>query len=152
MKKQSLLLEQIDQKLKEFDAVSKVLPPPTGWIKAIRMALGISLVQLGSKLSISKQSVSEMEKREQSESITIKSLRQAGEAMDLKLVYGFISKDGSLEALIERRAMELAVRIVKRTSNTMRLEDQENSEERIQKAIIQRTEELKRDLPKALWD
>jgi hypothetical protein len=70
----------------------------------------------------------------------------------MKLVYGLVPNDGSLDALIERKARELAIKIVSRTSNTMRLEDQENTEERIKKAIEQRTDELIRELPKVLWD
>jgi hypothetical protein len=70
----------------------------------------------------------------------------------MKLVYGFVPKDGSLDALIERKAKELAIQIVMRTSQTMLLEDQANTEERLQKAIEDRTNELKRDMPKTLWD
>jgi len=64
----------------------------------------------------------------------------------------FNPKDGSLDALIDRKARELATKIVLRTSNTMRLEDQENSRERIQKAIEERTEALKNEMPRSLWD
>jgi hypothetical protein len=34
----------------------------------------------------------------------------------------------------------------------MRLEDQENNPKRIQKAIKEKTEELKSEMPKYLWD
>jgi len=34
----------------------------------------------------------------------------------------------------------------------MQLEDQGNSKERIEKAIKERTEEIKNELPKVLWD
>ena len=40
MNKNKLQLEQIDRKLKAFDAATKVTPPPTGWLKAIRLSLG----------------------------------------------------------------------------------------------------------------
>lgn len=46
----------------------------------------------------------------------------------------------------------MAQKIVNRTSTTMKLEDQENTQERIQKAIETRTENIKQSLPKALWD
>ena len=55
-------------------------------------------------------------------------------SMDMKLVYGFIPIDGSLDALITRKSYQLAAEIVGRTSNTMKLENQENSNERIKKA------------------
>jgi hypothetical protein len=46
----------------------------------------------------------------------------------------------------------MAEKIVKRTSVTMQLEDQGNSPKRIKKAIDELTEELKREIPKSLWD
>lgn len=39
-----------------------------------------------------------------------------------------------------------------RTSHTMKLEDQENREERLQKAIEDRAEQIKQEVPKYLWD
>ena len=138
--------------MQEFTGLVKVVPPPTGWIKAIRTSLGMSLLQLGNRLSVTKQSVRDMERREQEGSITIKALREAAKALDMQLVYGLVPLDGSLEKLIERKAKELATEIVMRTSNSMRLEDQENTQERIQKAIDERTSLLKNEMPKILWD
>jgi hypothetical protein len=50
------------------------------------------------------------------------------------------------------RALEMATKIVQRTSNTMKLEDQENSKERIEKAIKERAAEIINKTPKILWD
>jgi hypothetical protein len=72
--------------------------------------------------------------------------------MDLELVYGFVPIDGSLDALIERRAMELATQIVKRTATTMELENQANSKERIENAIRERAATIQNEMPKILWD
>lgn len=135
-----------------FASLQKVAPPPTGWLKAIRTALGMSLQQLSKRLSITKQSMQEIEQREKDGSITIKSLREAGKALDMQLVYGFVPNDGSLEAFIERKAKELATQIVLRTSNSMKLEDQENSKQRIEKAIEERAAVIKNEMPKNLWD
>jgi hypothetical protein len=57
-----------------------------------------------------------------------------------------------LDALIERRAAEIATQIVLRTSNTMKLEDQANSNERIEEAIKERATAIKNEMPKILWD
>ena len=132
--------------------LQKITVPPTGWIKAIRAALGMSLLQLGSKLSITKQSAQDMERREKDGSITLKALREAAEVLDMHMVYGFVPKDGSLEQLIDRKAKELARSIVLRTSNSMKLEDQENSKQRIDKAIEERSLAIKNEMPKTLWD
>jgi len=147
-----LQISQLEGKLKSYSKIKKIAAPPTGWVKAVRLALGMSLQQLANKLSITKQSTQEIEKREKDGSITIKSLRQAAKALDMDLVYGFVPNDGSLDALIERKAKELAVKIVKRTSNTMKLEGQENSEARVKKAIVERTAILKNEMPKMLCD
>lgn len=93
--------------------------PPTGWIKAIRTAIGMSMKQLGNKLNVTKQAVMDMERREKDGSITIKSLREIARVMDMQLVYGFVPNDGSLEALIEKRATELATQIVMRTARSL---------------------------------
>ena len=126
--------------------------PPTGWIKAIRTTIGMSKQQLGNKLNVSKQGILDIEKREKDGSITIKSLKEIARVMDMQLVYGFIPNDGSLDKLIEKRATELATKIVLRTSNTMKLEDQGNTNKRIEKAIKERAEEIKNVMPKILWD
>lgn len=136
----------------EFAPLQKLAVPPTGWTKAIRSALGMSLQQLGNKLGITRQSARAIEEREKDGSITIKSLREVGKALDMQLVYGFVPNDGSLDALIERKAKDLATQIVLRTSNTMKLEDQENTRQRIEKAIEERAFAIKNEMPKILWD
>ena len=152
MAKKRLQAEQLDIRIKEMSSLEKVSIPGTGWIKSTRTAIGMSLVQLGNRLGITKQSVQEIENREQQGTLSLKTLRDVAKAMDMKLVYGFVPTDGSLEALIDRKATEAATKIVMRTSASMKLEGQENNEQRIQKAIAERADELKRDLSKILWD
>lgn len=152
MKKKSLQIQQMDTKMGKMATLRNTPQPPSGWIRAIRSALGMSLQQLGNRLSMTRQSAQEIEKREQSGAITLKSLREAAQALDMQLVYGFVPRDGSLEALIDRKAEELAWKIVMRASQTMVLEDQQNSGERLQKAILERTAAIKAEMPKALWD
>lgn len=152
MTTKSLQLKQLNTKMLLFEAPGKMLMPHAGWIKTIRKSLGMSMQQLGNKLSVTKQSIQEIEMREKDGAITIKSLKELGKAMDLKLVYGFVPKDGSLDDLIERRANELAKKIVLRTAQTMKLEDQAVSAERLQKAIEERAESIKKEMPKILWD
>jgi predicted DNA-binding mobile mystery protein A len=107
---------------------------------------------LANKLGITKQSVQEIEIREKEGAITLKSLRETARALDMELVYGFVPKEGTLNKYIESKARSLAEKIVSRTSNTMKLEDQQNTNERIKKAIEDRTLKIKQELPKTLWD
>ncbi len=152
MNKKKLQIEQLESRIKLFSPTRQLPNPPTGWVKAIRLALGMSLQQLANKLSMTKQSVQEIEIREKEGAITLKSLRETARALDMELVYGFVPKDGSLENYIEIKARSLAKKIVSRTSNTMKLEDQENTKDRLKKAIEERTVIIKEELPKALWD
>ena len=152
MGKKSLQIQQLNSKMLSFASLQKIAPPPTGWIKAIRNAIGMSMLQLGKRLSITKQSVQDIERREKDGSISLKALREAARALDMQLIYGFVPNDGSLEALIDRKATELAKQIVQRTSNSMKLEDQENSKQRIEKAIEERATIIKTEMPKTLWD
>lgn len=152
MKKNKLQIEQLDKKLKPFIALKNVTQPIEGWVKNIRSSLGMSLEQLGRRLDITRQSTQNLEKREVEGSITLKALREAGSAMDMRLVYGFIPNDGSIEKLIERRAKTIAQEIVLRTSGSMKLEDQENTPARIKKAIEERFTEIINEQPKILWD
>jgi predicted DNA-binding mobile mystery protein A len=150
--KQHLLLQQADKKLDHFKHLKSTVIPPKGWINTFRIALKMSLRQLGNRLRISPQSVKEIEVREANGTITLNSLRDVANAMDLKLVYGFVSKHESLEQMIEKRANELAIEIVMRTNATMTLEDQQNSRERIEQAVAHKTAEIKFEMPKFLWD
>ncbi|WDF79702.1 mobile mystery protein A [Mucilaginibacter sp. AW1-7] len=151
-KKQQLVIEQMDKKLIVFKSVENVIIPSKGWLNAVRVSLKMTLQQLGNRLNITAQSANDLEMREALGTISLNRLREAANALDMKLVYGIIPKDGSIELMIEKRAKELAKKIVLRTSNSMKLEDQENSGERIEKAINEKAEEIKAELPKYLWE
>lgn len=151
-RKQRLILEQTDQKLKPFGAVVDVVVPSEGWIYTIRKALNMSLRQLAKRLNVSPQAVKGMEQREKSGAITLSALQDAAKSLDMKFVYGMVPNDGSLEELVKQRAMEVASEIVLRTSQSMKLEDQENSRRRLVIAIDEKMQELKNEMPKFLWD
>ncbi len=152
MKKQKLILDQIDRKILQLRNIEDLSIPSTGWIKAIRQSLGMSMRQLGIKMGITAQSVREIEQRELNDAISLRVLRQFGKSLNMKLVYGFIPLNESLESIVDQRAKEIAKEIVYRTSISMILEDQENNPERISKAIREKAEEIKREMPKYLWD
>lgn len=149
--KQKLMIEQMDAKLKEFIPLLKNQSPEGGWINAIRRSLKMSFRQFGDRMNVTPQGAEGIEKREKEGSITLKILEEAGRALNMKLVYGFVPIDGSIEKTIENRARELAIEIVKTTSNTMVLEDQENSNERLKKAVEDKTKQLVYEMPRHLW-
>jgi predicted DNA-binding mobile mystery protein A len=147
-----LMVEQLDRKLAKLQVLKQVEVPSKGWINAIRTTLNMSLVQLAKRVNKTSVSVKEIEEREENRTITLKKMIEVGKALDLQFVYGFVPKESSIEKMIEKRAQQVAREIVMRTSHTMKLEEQENSEERLQRAIKERADILKQEMPKHLWD
>jgi predicted DNA-binding mobile mystery protein A len=152
VKERELIIDQLDKKFIKFKDLDDVIVPPSGWVYAIRKALNMSLRQLGNRMSITPQSVREIEERERNGTVSLSVLRQVGKALNMKLVYGFIPKNYTLEKMIEERAYEMANIIIQRSSSSMSLEDQKLSDERIVKAVHEKAEEIKKSMPKYLWD
>jgi predicted DNA-binding mobile mystery protein A len=152
MKERKLILAQLDLKLDKYRSLGATPAPSHGWVHSIRQALNMSLRQLGNRMGITAPSVHEIEERERNGTVSLKVLRQVGEALDLKLVYGFIPRAESLEEMIENRAYKLAREIVIRTSISMDLENQKNSERRIVMAVEEKAAEIKSAIPRYLWD
>ncbi len=147
-----LMVEQLDRKLAKLHVLKEVEVPSQGWINAVRTTLNMSLVQLAKRLNKTSVSVKEIEQREQNKTITLKKLIEVGEALDLQFVYGFLPKERSVENMIDKRAQQVARDVVMRTSHTMKLEEQENTEERLRQAMKDRADILKQEMPKHLWD
>jgi len=140
-----LLLNQTQEKINSFSVLKSVEKPDKGWVSTIRVSLKMSLRQLGERLHISPQGVKDLEKREESGAITINSLKEVGRALDMDLVYGFISRHNSLDAMIEERAREIAEEVILKSN-------QEGSDKEIKKAIEQKTYEIASKMPSYLWD
>jgi len=152
MDKREIIRYQLDDKIVNFRNAGEVVPPASGWINAIRQALNMSLRQLGQRLSITPQSVKEIEVREKNGAVSLNVLRKVAAALNMKFVYGFIPQENSLEGMIEKRAMEMAEIFVERASIQMSLEDQKVSDEGLKRAIDKKAREINEKVPKMLWD
>jgi len=150
--KKKLLIEQLDQRLKPFQKAEMVIVPDKGWINNIRTSLNMTMAQLGAKLSITRQGVKKIEDSEVKGSISINSLKEIGKVLNLKFVYGFVPNDGSIDNLVELKAIKLAQKIVLRTNQNMKLENQGISDEKLNQSIFDLAEEIKREMRKSLWD
>ncbi len=150
--KRILLIEQLDQKLQPFSQTRTVLVPERGWINTIRTTLNMTMAQLGNKLNITRQGVKRIEESEANGTITLNSLKDVANAMDLKFVYALVPKNGTIDDLIETKAEKLAQKIVLRTNQNMKLEDQGIGDDKISKTIKDLATEIKRELRKSLWD
>ena len=147
-----IVIEQLDRKLKPFAGLEMVIIPNQGWINSIRVSLNMTLEQMGNKLNITRQGAKNIEVSESLGKVSLKSMKEIGAALDMQFVYGFVPKNGSLENLVNTKAEELAKKIVLRTSQNMKLENQGNTDEQIKRAINDLAIELKREMNKSLWD
>lgn len=147
-----LLLEQLDRKLKPFYGSEIVIIPDNGWINTIRTTINMTLEQLGRKLKMTKQGVKRIEESEAAGTITIKSLKEVGNALEMKFVYGFVPFDGSIDSLLNRKSKILAEKIILRTNHNMMLEDQEIGKGNLKSAIEELSQEIKIELKKTIWD
>jgi hypothetical protein len=84
--KQYLIVAQIDKILSPLQVLKNTTVPSKGWIHTLRTALRMSLRQLSAKAYIVPQSLKDMESREVAGTITLNTLRDVANAMDMQLV------------------------------------------------------------------
>src|ERR1700674_1046039 len=101
-----LVMQQIDNKMSAYRGMATIPPPGEGWIQAIRTALNMTQEQLAKKIGITPQSLSDFEKREKNGTITLNSLRQVAKALEMELLYAIVSREETLEQIIDGKAME----------------------------------------------
>lgn len=126
--------------------------PSEGWIASIRVAINLSRKQLAKKLSVTPEAVRQLEQRESAGGVTLNALREAASAMNMQLVYAIVPKDKTLEEHIEEQARKMAVKLVMRTHQQMKLEAQDLAEEKLKSAIEEATAELIRTKESKIWD
>src|SRR6185312_15008975 len=117
-----LRLVQLDRLLEH----ARSLPPrpSSGWIAAVREALGFSQRQVGEKMRATGQAIQQFEKAEAEDRITLRALRRVAGTMGCDVVYALVPRAGSFAELAEQPTRESASRDVKSVVHTMALEDQ----------------------------
>mgnify|MGYP000844632217 CR=1 FL=1 len=144
--------DQLDRRISYYNRLNRIESLPDGWIRSIRISLGMSLEQLAKKLKVTSQSVKEMEDREKEGTISLNILKDIANSLGLKFVYGFSAPKSSLEKVVKKRAYDVAKGIVSRSDKNMQLEGQGNSRLRIKKAIKERADKIIANQEKILWD
>lgn len=114
---------RLDERLATLKPENRLVPPPKGWIRAVRDALGMTGSQFAARLKITPQSVADIEKSEATGSIQLKTLSRAAEALGCTFVYALVPKT-SLEEAVQTRARRIAMKDLQRVAHTMKLENQ----------------------------
>ncbi|KKJ02777.1 mobile mystery protein A [Burkholderia gladioli] len=145
-----LRLEQVQRTVEAYAELAKRRAPPTGWLKLIREALGLTGRQQASRLGISAPTLHKSEKAEADERITLGQLRKLAEGLDCDLVYALVPRK-PLTQMVDDQARAIAMQEVNGVAHTMSLEDQRPGAERLRKQVEQRKAELLRGRWSELW-
>ncbi len=100
--------------------------PPEGWLRAMRLAVGIPADQIAEQMGFTAKMVFQMERAEQRRSISLGRLERMARAVGCDLVYGLVPWERSLED----RAMELVEREVWRKRYSTRRTGNKGTRER----------------------
>lgn len=144
-----LALKQLDERTVGFKKLLYT-QPKEGWIRLLRSVLSMPAIYLSKKIGVSQATLSGFEKSEKERTISLGSLDKIADALDCKVVYGFVPKD-SYEAFVRKEEVNLAKESVNQVQQTMSLEDQALSES--QKAEQEKVllEDIRSQPLKKLW-
>ncbi|MDP3650301.1 MAG: mobile mystery protein A [Rhodoferax sp.] len=145
-----LRLEQLQAVVEAYGVLLTKRAPSRGWLKEIREALGRTERQQAQRLGISGSTLHKSEQSEAEERISLGQLRKLADGLDCELVYALVPRK-PLTEVVQDRATQLAKEEVHGVAHTMGLEDQRPTNERIQKQVARRAEELLRGKWSDLW-
>ena len=147
----NLIRQQYQHKFDENLMIKNIRRPKEGWIRTLRKALGMSSPQLARILGLSKAQVSQMERMEIDDRITLKQLRRVAEELDCELVYALVPRT-SIQEMIRERADFKAKKIIEVANQHMILESQQLDESSLNEQLNLETNRLIQDMPRDLWE
>ncbi len=84
---------------------------PEGWMRAVRRAIGIPVVELARRMGVRKSQIFRLEESEQQGRVRVDTLRRAAESMGCEFVYALVPSEGKLASIAAaQRAEEEAKR------------------------------------------
>jgi transcriptional regulator with XRE-family HTH domain len=112
--------------------------PPEGWLRAMRLAVGIPAAEIADTMEFSSKMVFQMERAEQKRKISLERLERMARALGCDLVYGLVPWERSLED----RAMELVEREIWRKRYTAGRRVGGSAGRQVSRSASQRASEL----------
>jgi hypothetical protein len=99
-----LLRKKLDREMRFYRLAGREKNPTSGLLRAVRQTLKVPIKDVSARMGIGVSSVFDLEEREGTGSVTLRSLGRMAEAMGCKVVYGIVPANGkTLEALEEER-------------------------------------------------
>ena len=107
------LPEEMDRLRAELDEIALAFrlcksrgQRPEGWMRAVRQAIGIPVVELARRMGVAKSQVFRLEEAEQQGQVRLSNLRCAAEAMGCELVYALVPSEGKLASMAAAQRAE----------------------------------------------
>ena len=145
-----LARKNLEKRLSALRAI-EFARPHGGWLRAIRDALGVSSRQLAERMDVAQSRIVALEKAETTGSTTIKSLREAAEALDCTFVYAFLPAK-PLDDMIRDRARQKAYDQLGPIAQGMLLENQSLTPSQTEEEIERLTNEILAEPIRYLWE
>jgi predicted DNA-binding mobile mystery protein A len=141
--------EVLDKRLSPLRPADRFAPPPKGWVRAIRDALGMSGAQLARRMHVSPQAAAALEQSEASGTVRLETLRKAAAALDCQLVYALVP-NAQFEVTVASRARAKALEMIGGVAHSMAMENQQVMNDNLEERIAIFVAETLRD--RDLWD
>ena len=138
----------VDRAAKASDELPR---PNEGWLRTVRMALGMSGPELAARLGQTRARISQAEAGERTGGVTMKTMHAMAEAMGCRFVYAIVPKQGTVEDVIMVQARKKAQALVRRAGGHMALEDQALSKTDMKNEADRLAEEFARTMPSDFW-
>jgi predicted DNA-binding mobile mystery protein A len=113
--------------------------------------MGMSSEAFAKRLDISRQAVHQLERAEGSESITVKRLRRAADALGCDLLVTVVPRQ-PLEVTVQERARAVAEERLQAVNRSMALENQYVQPKRLQQMVREAAADLIARGDSALWE
>lgn len=114
---------QLDQFFRKLHSTLAISPPKSGWVRELRISLGMSAADLAMRMGVIRQRVDKLERDEVDGKVTLESMKKAAEALNCDFLYFLVPKN-SLENTIQEQALRAAKIIAVEVENSMKLEEQ----------------------------
>jgi predicted DNA-binding mobile mystery protein A len=138
----------LDRKFSSAELEPIKARPRSGWIRAIRGALGMSQAVLAERLGVSGAAVNKLEHAELHGGITTGKLAEVASALDCSLVYALVP-NSTLERTVATQARAAAAQLLGYAARTMALEAQEIDDDHQREAVERQAQQLVAD--GSLW-
>ena len=141
-----LQIRALDKKTFDLKSAKNIVPQPSGWIKTVREAIGMTVSQLAARLGVTQPRITKMESNE--DNLKLSTMKKAAEAMNCEFVYYFKPRT-TFQNLVDEQAQKKAAEVLKTVNVNMALENQEIAEDEVVKDFAS---DLINTKIKQIWD